>query len=73
MSDVAHLHAAVVGCGAIAYEAQVEPGTIGICHCSDCQKLTGSAFRANVQAPAGSFRFSRWPSPPGCGTWRTSI
>jgi hypothetical protein len=46
-------------CGAIAYEAEVEPGTIGLCHCADCQKLTGSAFRANVQAPAAGFRLLR--------------
>ena len=43
-------------CGAIAYEAEVEPGTINICHCEDCQMLTGTAFRANVQAPAHTFR-----------------
>jgi len=43
-------------CGAISYEAEVEPGTIGICHCSDCQTLTGSAFRANILAPAEHFR-----------------
>jgi hypothetical protein len=42
-------------CGAIVYEAEVEPGTIGICHCLDCQQLTGSPFRANISAPAGSF------------------
>jgi hypothetical protein len=46
-------------CGAIAYEADVEPGTINICHCGDCQMLTGSVFRANIQAPAHSFRFIR--------------
>ncbi len=46
-------------CGAIAYEAEVEPGTIAICHCEDCQMLTGSAFRANIQAPAASFRLER--------------
>ena len=46
-------------CGGIAYEAEVEPGTIGLCHCADCQKLTGSVFRANVQAPAGTFRLLR--------------
>ena len=46
-------------CGAIAYEAEVEPGTIGMCHCADCQKLTGSAFRANIQAPAAGFRLLR--------------
>ena len=44
-------------CGTITYEAEVEPGTVTICHCLDCQMLTGSAFRANVQAPAGTFRF----------------
>jgi hypothetical protein len=43
-------------CGAITYEAEVEPGTIGICHCADCQMLTGSAFRANIAAPADHFR-----------------
>ena len=43
-------------CGAITYEAEVEPGTVNICHCLDCQTLTGSAFRANVPAPADGFR-----------------
>jgi hypothetical protein len=43
-------------CGAITYEAEVEPGTISICHCRDCQRLTGSVFRANISAPAGQFR-----------------
>jgi hypothetical protein len=42
-------------CGAIAYEAEVEPGTVGVCHCLDCQRLTGSAFRANILAPASGF------------------
>jgi len=46
-------------CGAIAYDAQVEPGTIAICHCADCQTLTGSAFRANIAAPAEHFRLVR--------------
>lgn len=43
-------------CGAITYEAEVEPDTIAICHCLDCQRLSGSAFRANVPAPADGFR-----------------
>jgi len=43
-------------CGAITYEAEVEPDTIVICHCSDCQRLSGSAFRANILAPADGFR-----------------
>jgi hypothetical protein len=43
-------------CGAIAYEAQVEVDKIAICHCADCQMLSGSVFRANVPAPAAHFR-----------------
>jgi hypothetical protein len=42
-------------CGAIKYEAEVTPGSIAICHCSDCQMLTGSVFRANIAAPAEHF------------------
>lgn len=35
-------------CGAIAYEAQIDPARVTICHCLDCQKLTGSAYRVSV-------------------------
>jgi hypothetical protein len=27
-------------CGAIAYQAEVDPGAMAICHCEDCQTLT---------------------------------
>ena len=43
-------------CGAIAFEAQVQPGSMTVCHCTDCQTHSGSAFRANISAPAASFR-----------------
>ena len=42
-------------CGQISYEAEVDPNAVIICHCTDCQALTGSAFRAVVSAPADSF------------------
>lgn len=42
-------------CGAITFEAEVDPETTGICHCTDCQALTGSAFRVTVKAPAERF------------------
>ena len=32
-------------CGEIEYEGEVDPQKVGICHCSDCQALSGSAFR----------------------------
>jgi len=37
-------------CGAITYEAEVDPGKVSVCHCTDCQTLTGSAFRVVVPA-----------------------
>jgi len=43
-------------CGSIVYEADVEPGTIMVCHCADCQMLSGSAFRMNIPAAAATFR-----------------
>jgi hypothetical protein len=42
-------------CGHITYEAEVEPGTARVCHCSDCQKLTGTAFRTNIATLPGTF------------------
>lgn len=42
-------------CGHITYEADVAPGTVRICHCRDCQKLTGTAFRTNVASLPGTF------------------
>jgi hypothetical protein len=42
-------------CGAIAFAAEVDPEALTICHCTDCQTLSGSAFRANIQAPAEHF------------------
>ena len=43
-------------CGEITYEAEVAPGTVNVCHCRDCQVLSGTAFRAGVPAPAERFR-----------------
>lgn len=42
-------------CGEITYAAEVDPGLVGICHCSDCQMLTGSAYRATVPAAKEAF------------------
>jgi hypothetical protein len=46
-------------CGAIAYEAEIDPDMVGICHCSDCQTLSGSAFRVTTFAPEEKFRLTR--------------
>jgi hypothetical protein len=43
-------------CGHLKYEAEVEPGTVRVCHCTDCQRLTGTAFRTNIASLPGTFR-----------------
>ena len=40
-------------CGRIAFEAEIDPARVSVCHCADCQTLTGSAFRLAVPG-AGS-------------------
>ena len=42
-------------CGSIRFTAAVDPRKVMVCHCTDCQKLTGSAFRVVVPAPIESF------------------
>lgn len=43
-------------CGGVRYQAEVDPEGVEICHCTDCQQLSGSAFRVVVAAIPGSFR-----------------
>jgi hypothetical protein len=43
-------------CGYITYEAEVDPEKTAICHCADCQTLSGSAFRTVVFTLEGSFK-----------------
>ncbi len=33
-------------CGAVRYEVRGEPLKSGLCHCTDCRKITGSVFLA---------------------------
>jgi hypothetical protein len=44
-------------CGQIRYEAQIDPGTVSVCHCTDCQTLTGTAYRVSVPASAANLAF----------------
>lgn len=43
-------------CGQVTYEAEVDPARVGICNCTDCQVLSGSAYRVTVPAPAETFK-----------------
>ena len=43
-------------CGKITYTAEVDPDKVGICHCTDCQTLSGTAFRVSVSAAKEAFQ-----------------
>jgi hypothetical protein len=43
-------------CGYITYAAEADPERTTICHCTDCQRLSGSAFRVVVRVPGDTFK-----------------
>lgn len=45
----------VCHCGAIAWEGEIDPARVTVCHCGDCQRLSGSALRASVPTKAEDF------------------
>lgn len=38
-------------CGRVRYTATVDPNNANICHCTDCQAISGSAFRTTIRLP----------------------
>jgi len=46
-------------CGAIAYEAIVDSQKASLCHCTDCQTLSGAPFRGSVPARFEDFHLLR--------------
>ena len=44
-------------CGNITFNAEIDPNGITICHCTDCQMLTGSAFRVVARVPKEKLEF----------------
>lgn len=48
-------------CGKISYEADADAGKAGICHCTDCQNLSGSPYVAYIQVPAAGFKLKGEP------------
>lgn len=48
-------------CGRLTYEAEIDPEKVGLCHCTDCQTLSGSAFTAFVPVPKAAFRLRGAP------------
>ena len=46
-------------CGALAFEADANPNNVTLCHCTDCQSLSGSAFRTVLPVRAEKFKMVR--------------
>ena len=48
-------------CGRVTYEAEIDPQKVTICHCTDCQSLTGSPYRVTVICSAEAVRLTGKP------------
>lgn len=49
-------------CGAITIEGEADPEKTTICHCTDCQSGTASAFRVSIPVPGASFKMTGKPA-----------
>jgi hypothetical protein len=48
-------------CGQIRYSAVVDPEKVTLCHCTDCQCLSGTAYRVSVPVPRETFELRGGP------------
>ena len=65
-------------CGAVAFETDVDPADVYVCHCSICRRFTGSNGIAVVLVDKPAFRWVRgedrvtvWSKPDG--DWSASF
>ncbi len=48
-------------CGKISFTADIDPARVMVCHCTDCQVLSGAPLRAVVAAPMATFVLTGQP------------
>ena len=48
-------------CGKVSYEAEADPDKAGICHCTDCQALSGSPYVAFIPVSKEGFKLRGQP------------
>ncbi|MGY5803663.1 GFA family protein [Rhizobium sp. LEGMi12c] len=53
-------------CGFVSYKAEIDPEWVSICHCKDCQRLTGTAYRVTVDVPHRAFEIHEWGAAALC-------
>jgi hypothetical protein len=49
-------------CGAIKIEGEADPERTQMCHCTDCQSGTGTAFRVSIPVPGTTFKMTGVPT-----------
>lgn len=49
-------------CGSIRYTIRGEPKAVVLCHCTHCQRQSGSVFSTNVAVLAGQFELRGKPA-----------
>jgi len=49
-------------CGGITLEGEANAEAVSICHCTDCQTTSGSAFRVAVPVAGASFKVTGTPA-----------
>lgn len=49
-------------CGAIKIEGEADPEKTQVCHCTDCQTSTGTAFRVSIPGPGATFKMTGQPT-----------
>ena len=49
-------------CGAIKVEAEADPEKTQVCHCTDCQTATGTAFRVSLPVSGATLKISGKPA-----------
>ena len=59
-------------CGDVRYEITTEPSTLYACHCSECQRQSGSVFAMSMKVPIDGFRLTQgtpksWTRPSDSG------
>ena len=45
-------------CGDISWEARIDPALVGVCHCTDCQTVGGSAFQFTTRVAREDFHLN---------------
>ena len=49
-------------CGNIRIEGEADPDSVSVCHCTDCQSASGTAFRVSTPVSGATFKMTGQPT-----------